>query len=122
MQGVFDDSSLSDGVLFVYITAADTAGAIRIAKALVSEQLAACVNILPGVRSVYRWRGAVEHADEVVLIAKTRAERFDALCARVRTLHTYETPCIVAWPIARGFPPFLQWVREASGPPGENRD
>src|ERR1700758_3161163 len=79
----------------VYIVAADMAEAERIAEALVDERLAACVNILGGVRSVYRWQGAVQRADEVAMIAKTTQGLFEPLAARVRALHSYDTPAIV---------------------------
>lgn len=94
----------------VYIVAADSDEANRIADALVGERLAACVNILGSVRSVYRWQGQVERADEVALIAKTTADLFDRLAARVRALHSYETPAIVAWPIVAGDAAYLDWI------------
>jgi periplasmic divalent cation tolerance protein len=94
----------------VYIVAADNDEADRIADALVGERLAACVNILGSVRSVYRWQGQVERADEVVLIAKTNANLFDLLSARVRALHSYDTPAIVAWPIVAGETAYLDWI------------
>jgi periplasmic divalent cation tolerance protein len=103
-------------LLFVYMTAGSAAAAERLAAALVEERLAACANVLPGIRSVYRWQGAIERADEAALIVKTRADRFEALRARVQALHEYEIPCIVAWPITRGHPPFLQWVAAESAP------
>jgi len=94
----------------VYIVAADNAEADRIAEALVAERLAACVNILGAVRSVYRWQGAVERADEVAMIAKTTENLFDRLAARVRALHSYDTPAIVAWPIVAGDAAYLDWI------------
>ena len=94
----------------VYIVAADMAEAERIAEALVDERLAACVNILGGVRSVYRWQGAVERADEVAMIAKTALGLFERLAARVRALHSYDTPAIVAWPIVAGDAAYLDWI------------
>jgi periplasmic divalent cation tolerance protein len=94
----------------VYIVVADSDEADRIADALVGERLAACVNILGVVRSVYRWDGQVERADEVALIAKTTAQLFDALAARVRALHSYETPAIAAWPIVAGDAAYLDWI------------
>jgi periplasmic divalent cation tolerance protein len=99
----------------VYIVAADTAEAERIAEALVAERLAACVNILGGVRSVYRWQGAVERADEVAMIAKTTEVLFDPLAARVRALHSYDTPAIVAWPIVAGDAAYLDWIGAETG-------
>jgi periplasmic divalent cation tolerance protein len=97
---------------FIYITCADGAEAEKIARALVSERLAACANILPGVRSVYRWKGKIEEAAEVAIIAKTRAGLVDALTERVKALHSYEVPCVVALPITGGNRDFLGWIEE----------
>lgn len=94
----------------VYIVAADDTEAERIASALVDERLAACVNILGKVRSVYRWQGAVARADEIAMIVKTSASLFDRLAARVRELHSYDTPAIVAWPIVAGDAAYLDWI------------
>jgi periplasmic divalent cation tolerance protein len=99
----------------VYIVAADPAEAERIAEVLVVERLAACVNILGGVRSIYRWQGAVERADEVAMIAKTTQALFDPLAARVRALHSYETPAVVAWPIVAGDTAYLDWIGAETG-------
>ena len=99
----------------VYIVAADNDEADRIAEALVAERLAACVNILGAVRSVYRWQGAVERADEVAMIAKTTEALFDALSTRVRALHSYDTPAIVAWPIVAGDAAYLDWIAAETG-------
>lgn len=96
--------------IFVYMTAGSTEEADRIARTLVEERLAACVNLIDGMRSVYRWQGDVEQATEVVMIAKTRAEGFDALAARVRDLHAYDCPCIVALPIVQGERDYLSWI------------
>jgi periplasmic divalent cation tolerance protein len=98
------------GYISVYMTASSPEEADRIASALVEERLAACVNTLGGIRSVYRWDGAVQRDTEVALIAKTRAALFDALAARVRALHSYEVPCIVSWPIEAGNPAYLAWI------------
>ncbi|HUT97792.1 MAG TPA: divalent-cation tolerance protein CutA [bacterium] len=100
---------------FIYITCADAAQAEKIARALVEERLAACANILPGVRSIYRWKGNIEEAEEVALIAKTRAGLVDALTERVKALHSYEVPCIVALPITGGNREFLAWIEEETG-------
>lgn len=94
----------------LYITCPDAAVAGRIAAAVVDERLAACANLLPGMRSVYRWRGQVEQADEVVLICKTTARRSAALVRRIKTLHPYEVPCIAVLPITGGHGPFLEWI------------
>lgn len=95
---------------------ADTAG--RIAEALVAARLAACVQVLPGVASVYRWQGAIERADEVLLLAKTSRERFEALSARIVALHPYEVPEIVAFDIAAGLPAYLDWIARETLPGG----
>lgn len=97
-------------VVAVLITAPEEETARRIARALVEERLAACVNLLPGVRSIYRWQGAVEEATEVLLIAKTHAERVAALAARVRALHPYELPEVVTLPVTDGSEAYLRWV------------
>ncbi|MCB4821667.1 divalent-cation tolerance protein CutA [Roseicella aerolata] len=106
---------MSDTVLWVYVTAADAEEARRIGRALVEEHLAACVNILPGHTAIYRWEGRVEESAEAAFIAKTTATRFEALRARIRSLHSYELPAIVALPAADGDPEFLDWVRAQSG-------
>jgi periplasmic divalent cation tolerance protein len=94
----------------VYIVASDQGEATMIADVLVTERLAACVNILGAVRSVYRWQGEIERADEVAMIAKSRADLFDKLASRVRSLHSYDTPAIVAWPIVAGDKDYLDWI------------
>lgn len=99
-------------VLFVYCACPDSDTATTIAEALVSERLAACVNQLPGVRSTYRWQGAVEHADEVLLLIKTSSTALAALTSRVRALHPYELPEVVAVEAAGGLDPYLAWVNE----------
>ncbi len=81
-----------------------------IARALVCERLAACANIIPGMRSLYRWQGALESADETVLILKTAAARVAALTERVQQLHTYTVPCVVAVPVVDGSPEYLAWI------------
>ena len=95
----------------VYITASSRDEARALARALVEERLAACVNLLP-VESVYRWQGAVEEAAEVLLVVKTRRARLDALAARVRALHSYDVPEIIALPLVAGSPPYLQWIAD----------
>lgn len=80
------------------------------------ERLAACVNVIPGVHSVYRWQGAVAHADEVLLLVKTTDDRLEALTARVRGLHPDELPELVAVEVAGGSPAYLAWVAEQTRP------
>ena len=96
--------------LVVYITAPPGEEAQRLARALVSEQLAACVNRIPGVESVYSWEGRVECEFEDLLIVKTRAEAFDQLKKRVQMLHPYEVPEIIAAPIVEGNDSYLEWM------------
>ena len=97
-------------VMFVYVTAGDAAEALRIGRAVVEERLAACANVLAGMRSVYWWQGAVEEAGEAVLILKTTDDRLGALIDRVRDLHSYDCPCIEALPVIAGNQGFLDWV------------
>lgn len=94
----------------VYITIASMAEAETVARALVDERLAACVNILPSVRSIYRWQGHVEASDEIALIAKSRKALFARIEDRVKELSSYACPCIVAWTIEGGYQPYLDWV------------
>lgn len=96
--------------LEVRCTCPDPATAGTIAERLVEERLAACVQVLSGVRSVYRWHGRIESADETLLLIKTAADRFEALCARLRALHPYELPEIVAVELAAGLAPYLAWI------------
>lgn len=98
-------------LIVVYMTAGSEAAAHRIGRALVEEGLAACVNLLGPMRSIYRWKGAVEEAQEVAFIAKTRSDRFAALAARVAELHDYEVPCVVALPLRDGNAAYLEWLR-----------
>jgi periplasmic divalent cation tolerance protein len=105
-------------VLLAYSTCPDAASADAIARVLVDERLAACVNRLPGVHSTYRWQGQVEQADEVLLLIKTTADRLDALTARLRTLHPYELPELIAVEACAGLPAYLDWVSaETTLPP-----
>ena len=105
--------------IMAYVTAADLDEARRIAKTLVAERLAACVNILGQIESVYHWKGEVQFAGEIAFLAKTTEACFDALAARVRELHSYELPCVVAVPLARGEAAFLGWIGE-NVRPGRN--
>ncbi|MGD9535903.1 MAG: divalent-cation tolerance protein CutA [Alphaproteobacteria bacterium] len=95
---------------FVYITCASADEAARIGTALVEARLAACVNILDGMRSLYWWQGKVEAGQETVMIAKTRDSLLDALTRRVKALHSYECPCVVAFPVQAGNPDYVAWI------------
>ena len=106
----------SDGVRAVLVTAPDAEVGERLARALVDERLAACVNLIDSVRSIYRWQGNVEDDAEVLLVAKTGASRCEALAARVEALHPYELPEIVVLPVDGGSEPYLRWVLSESSP------
>ena len=97
-------------VRLVLSTCPDAQTADALATALVDERLAACVNMLPGVRSIYRWKGAVERGEEVLLLIKTTADRQDELFARLKTLHPYELPEAVAVEAVGGLAAYLDWV------------
>lgn len=96
--------------ILVYILCADDAEAEKIGRAMVTARLAACANIFPQGRSIYRWQDAIEEAQETALILKTRQELFASLAQQARALHSYETPCIIALPILTGTPDFLDWL------------
>ncbi|HUG76409.1 MAG TPA: divalent-cation tolerance protein CutA [Burkholderiales bacterium] len=102
--------------LLVFTNVPDRAAAERIADLLVGERLAACVNILAPCRSVYRWKGAVQHDEEHPMLIKTTAERYPALEQALRGAHPYELPEIVALPIERGLPAYLDWVGAETRP------
>ncbi len=108
--GIVKTSGRASDCLMVYVTAATGAEARRIARALVEERLAACVNIMGPIGSLYRWKGAIAESREVAFWAKTTRARFAALRARVCALHSYDVPCVVALPIAAGHRPFLAWI------------
>jgi periplasmic divalent cation tolerance protein len=101
-------------VLVCFCTCPDTATAQAIADVLVGERLAACVNVLPGLRSVYRWQGAIERADEALLLIKTVQAQLPALQARMAALHPYELPELVAVEVAGGLAAYLDWIAESS--------
>lgn len=94
----------------VFSTAPDAETAARIARALVTERLVACVNVVAGVTSVYRWQGKLEEAAEVLLVMKTVADRIPALAARLKELHPYEVPELLALPVDAALPAYAQWV------------
>lgn len=103
--------------LVVLVTCPSKAQARRLARALVTGRVAACVNILPGaVSSIYRWNGKTEQARETLLIIKTTARRFDALRRAIAALHPYQVPEIIALPITAGHPPYLAWVGRSVSP------
>jgi len=96
----------------IFVTASSGQEAETIAKELVGSRLVACANIFPEIRSIFRWKGEVQKEQEVFLIMKSRTALFDRIEQRVRELHSYEVPEIVAVPIVKGSPPYLDWVGE----------
>lgn len=97
----------------VFTTVKNQAEARRLAEKLVSEKLAACVSMIPNVASVYRWRGRIERAKEVMLVAKTSAKKLDRLIRRIKELHSYKVPEILALRVERGLPEYLKWLEES---------
>ncbi len=100
-------------MLVCLVTVPSLEEAHRIARALVEERLAACVNILPGLRSVYWWEGAVEEAQEILLLVKTVPEQFNAVRDRVLSLHSYQVPEVVALPVHGAAAAYERWVRQS---------
>ena len=98
----------------IYCTCPDIETAEKISRRLVSERLAACVNIVPGVASIYEWQGKIEQTDEVLLIIKTVAERFIALSRLVKDMHPYELPELIAVSITDGLPEYLDWIQQCT--------
>lgn len=103
----------SSPYILIYVTCGDKENADVIATTLVQEKLAACVNILAAIESVYRWQGKVESATEILLMIKTRREHMANLRERVCKLHQYELPEIIAVPIEDGHEPYLNWITES---------
>jgi len=102
--------------IVVFLTASSGEEATRLADLLIGAHLAACVQILPEMESVYRWQGKIERQSEILLIAKTTAAKFADLEREVRALHSYETPEIVAVPLVAGSTPYLEWLAHSVNP------
>jgi len=100
-------------MVLAYITTANKEDARHIGKVLVEKKLAACVNILDGMQSIYWWEGKIEEADEAVLIAKTSEEKVETLIAVVKSLHSYSVPCVLTLPILSGNPDYLKWLADS---------
>lgn len=100
-------------MIVVLMTAPSMEKALEIARAVVDARLAACVNVLGEVRSIYRWQGAVKDDAEVLCVMKTTVERFEALKAKVLALHPYDLPELIALPVALGHAPYLAWVSDS---------
>jgi periplasmic divalent cation tolerance protein len=103
----------------VFTTASSIAEAEKIARALVEHRLAACVNILPQIRSIYRWQGKVEDAAEILLVIKTTAAQFPAVRDAIRELHSYDVPECICLAITDGSPDYLNWLVENVQPPSQ---
>ena len=112
----------STGTYLVYCTVGAEEKAKEIGRQLVTERLAACVNIVPGLFSIYRWKGEVETDEEVLLLLKTTAHRFGALEKRLRELHPYETPEIIATEIREGSKAYLDWIGDSVLEDGHTED
>jgi periplasmic divalent cation tolerance protein len=107
--------------MLIYVTCPGRRAALRIARAALGERLAACANLIGPMRSLFRWQGRVQAADEVVLILKTTGTLSRRLGERVAALHPYTVPCVVALPIAGGHAPFLDWIADATAPASARR-
>jgi periplasmic divalent cation tolerance protein len=101
-------------LIIVYITAPAEEEAAGLARALVESKLAACVNIVSNVRSVYSWQGRIEDDRELLMIVKTQRHLFDRLASKVREIHSYDVPEIIALPIVEGSPDYLKWLQEST--------
>jgi periplasmic divalent cation tolerance protein len=106
--------AVSDSII-VFMTASNGEEAARLADMLVGAHLAACVQILPEMESVYRWQGKIERTPEILLLAKTTKSKFEELEREVRALHSYDTPEIIAVPVVAGSARYLEWLTKAAG-------
>jgi periplasmic divalent cation tolerance protein len=106
----------ADDPIVVFMTAPNGEEATRLADLLIGAQLAACVQILPEMESVYRWQGKIERQSEILIIAKTTAAKFADLEREVRVLHSYETPEIIALPLVAASTPYLEWIINSLNP------
>jgi periplasmic divalent cation tolerance protein len=101
--------------IVVLITASSEDEGAKIARALVEARLAACVNIAKDVRSIYTWQGKIEDESEVLMVVKTQKNLFDALLSKVKELHSYTVPEVIALPIIKGSEDYLKWLKEVTG-------
>jgi periplasmic divalent cation tolerance protein len=99
--------------IVVLITASSMAEAQSIGRALVEKRIAACVNVVPGLRSLFRWQGAIEDQEETLMLVKSRAERLPLILETVKQLHSYSVPEVIALPIVGGSPDYLAWIDES---------
>ena len=101
--------------LIVLVTCPSRAVARRLANALVKDHLAACVNVVPGIESVFQWKGKTERCREALLLIKTTRKRFPPLTRAIVTLHPYDVPEVIALPLVEGYRPYLQWIHQSVG-------
>ena len=106
---------------FVYVTARNAGEAARIGRALVEERLAACVNLIPAMHSIYWWEGKIEEDEEALLVAKTTESLIPKVVEKIKSLHSYSCPCVVSWPITAGNPDFLKWIVKETTPREKSR-
>jgi periplasmic divalent cation tolerance protein len=102
-----------------YVTCTDPAQAERIGRGLLEARLAACVNLIPGMRSLYWWEGRIDESHETVLIVKTTRAQQEAVIRSVAAAHSYQVPCVVFLPIEHGHAPYLDWLRRETGSPAD---
>ena len=100
-------------IVSVYVVFANADEAERIGRTVIEEQLAACINILGPCRSIYRWKGEIESAEEVPAILKTHSWKADELMKRIASLHSYDIPCVAVWPIEKLLRPYADWVEDS---------
>ena len=101
---------MAEEVLLVFSTFGNEEEARRVGRLLVEEELVACANILPGIESIYRWKGEIETGHEILMLLKTTRGSYGRLESRLKALHSYEVPEIIAVPVAAGLPAYLRWV------------
>jgi periplasmic divalent cation tolerance protein len=112
--------ALAAGARIVFVMAANDSEASMIARKLVEERLAACVNVITPARSIYRWRGAVEESSECLLVIKTLSRHYAKLERRVKELHSYDVPEIVAMALTNGSADYLKWIAESTTQPADS--
>jgi periplasmic divalent cation tolerance protein len=103
---------MADEILLVLSTFPDLETARRIAAQLVTENFAACANIIPAIESIYRWQGKIEQGNETLVLFKTSAARYSAFQDKLKSLHPYDVPEIICFPLTAGWPPYLRWVAD----------
>jgi periplasmic divalent cation tolerance protein len=107
-------ASEAGGEIVVFVTAASEEEAARIGRAVVEAGLAACANVLPGIRSIFRWEGKISEEQESLMLLKTRANLFEELVGAIKKLHSYKVPEIIGLPIGKGSADYLKWIREVT--------